>query len=115
MNMLREMITSKNNSKLGLAYEEDEEGRLISARTCDCVPTPPKDTGLHVMSIQYDCRGNTSSSYEIICTDGRCGTNAWPVCEDTEKISKSTENITWTYQDCVDFYVPYMNTTVECG
>ena len=63
LSMLRRLLTSNKSSNHGLHYEEDDQGRVISAATCQCVPNPPMNSGLKMSEIKFDCKGTTNGSY----------------------------------------------------
>merc|ERR1719320_1284894 len=78
ISLLRKIMT---NSSTGLHFEEDNDGKLISATPCSCLPSPPSFSGLEVRSIKMKCSGNTRSSYEVECSSKDCHTDSWPTCE----------------------------------
>jgi len=105
------------NSSTALHFEEDNDGKLISATPCSCLPSPPSLSGLEVKSIKMECSGNTRSSYEVECSDKVCHTDSWPTCgENTQEGITSSQNITWNlHRDCNEVYIDYLDKNVDCG
>merc|ERR1719431_1878360 len=112
LNLLRNILT---NSSCGIVYEEDEH-RTISATPCSCIPTPPQDTGLQLTNIKYGCKDTKNSGYKIECQDDHCITDAWPTCSTNDsEDDDSGDDLSWTYHNCTEVDIPYMNTSVGCG
>ena len=121
LNLLRYILT---NSSCGVVYEEDDQ-RTISANPCRCISTPPQDTELQLANIQFDCKDTENSSYKIHCHDAHCITDAWPTCgtdiiedddsSDNIENDDSSDDISWTYHNCKEVNISYMNTSVGCG
>ena len=107
--LLRRMLTSQGNSSCGLRYKEDENGLLIAAETCSCMPEPPE--GLEMTSISYSCRNMNTSTYNITCSDTGCATDTWPHC----RAAVEEEQFEWEYQDCEEVSVPYLEKNVSCN
>ena len=80
ISMLGTLASYAINSTSGLKYEEDENGYLISAKKCNCLPEPLNSTGLKPTSIKYECGNTTNPNFHLNCVDGLCLNEYWPKC-----------------------------------
>jgi hypothetical protein len=118
ISLLRSLASHALNSSSGIRYVEDEDGTLVSATSCECIPHPPKNSSLEVSSIQYECLEDRNSSFKLRCKEGSCKSDYWPTCggEITEdEIDKVDEEGVWHLVNCQEVYVSYLNTSAFCG
>jgi len=112
-----ETITMFRGMMRGFRYYE-ENGQVVygSPSPCQCLPLPPKDSGLEVTSMKFDCQ-ETESSYQISCSDGKCYTDDWPECSNrkTKEEMEKDEKIHWLYSECIPLKIPYLNATLDCN
>ena len=117
ISLLRKLLTSKDSCGAGLNYEEDNDGNILSVTPCSCLPSPPTYTGLELSSLELGCGENSSDSYVLECSGGKCTTDTWPVCDDdtTEEVLANNQDTAWEYTDCQEVAIDYLNKTVSCG
>eukprot|EP00092_Neocalanus_flemingeri_P024374 GFUD01026430.1.p1 GENE.GFUD01026430.1~~GFUD01026430.1.p1 ORF type:complete len:447 (-),score=83.20 GFUD01026430.1:24-1289(-) len=123
ISMLRKLISYTVNSTSALCYEKDEEGTLLSATTCACIPDPPHSSGLSPAEITYECAESRNKSYDLNCVEGTCTNIEWPECEEEitedesndEPNTRDHEEVTWQFVNCDKVYIAYLNKSVNCG
>eukprot|EP00092_Neocalanus_flemingeri_P087846 GFUD01110919.1.p1 GENE.GFUD01110919.1~~GFUD01110919.1.p1 ORF type:complete len:650 (-),score=161.53 GFUD01110919.1:50-1999(-) len=121
--MLRKLISYTVNSTSALRYQKDEEGTLLSAITCACIPDPPHGSGLRPAKITYECTESRNKSYDLNCVEGTCTIIEWPECEEEitedesndEPSTRDHEEATWKFVNCDKVYIAYLNKSVNCG
>ena len=83
--MLSTLALYAINSTSSLQFKQDENGILISATKCNCLPEPLSDAGLNPDSIKYECENWANPIFNLNCEDGTCSNNYWPKCVQTEE------------------------------
>ena len=112
--MLSTLSSYAANATTGLQYKKADDGNLLAARTCSCVPEPPQDRGLMVAMVQYKCADDENSIYSLNCTTLQCETDQWPMCGDAQDMT-GQDVMSHHYQECEQVEIPYINQTVNCG
>ena len=91
--MLGTLASYAINSTSGLKYEEDENGYLISAKKCNCLPEPLNSNGLRPASIKYECGNRANPNFHLNCVDGLCLNKYWPKCvQDIEEMDAKDDS-----------------------
>ena len=67
--------------------------------------------------MKLDCAEGSILSYHVKCAGGKCDTEAWPECStrETKENMENDKNIRWVYSNCSATYIPYLETTLDCG
>eukprot|EP00092_Neocalanus_flemingeri_P017051 GFUD01018439.1.p1 GENE.GFUD01018439.1~~GFUD01018439.1.p1 ORF type:complete len:695 (-),score=178.49 GFUD01018439.1:95-2092(-) len=120
ISLLRAIMSYTVNSTSALRYEETEDGTLLSASTCACIPDPPT-SGLTPAQITYECAEARHKSYNLNCVKGTCTNEDWPECDEeiTEMVINDVradhEEVIWQFFNCHEVFIMYLNKTVNCG
>eukprot|EP00092_Neocalanus_flemingeri_P096857 GFUD01123326.1.p1 GENE.GFUD01123326.1~~GFUD01123326.1.p1 ORF type:complete len:582 (+),score=174.35 GFUD01123326.1:48-1748(+) len=118
--LLRTLMSYTVNSTSALRYEETEDGTLLSASTCACIPDPPT-SGLTPAQITYECAEARNKSYNLNCVKGTCTNKEWPGCDEeiTEMVINDVptdhKEVIWQFFNCHEVFITYLNKTVSCG
>ena len=84
ISMLSKLASYATNSTSSLHYEDDENGNLVSALECNCLPEPLNNAKFKPTSIEYECE-NGVNKFQLNCVDGKCLNKYWPKCEQDTK------------------------------
>ena len=102
----------------------DDDGNIVSASICDCIPRPSEDSRLHLTKLELTCEAGlalvssnngslAAQSYEVPCSDGAClrrkEDGGWPTCQPVLDQPWSD----WSHNNCHDIVVE--GTVFSCG
>ena len=62
----------------GLRYEKDNDGNIIEARQCPCLPEVGELSNVEMLSVKFSCpaefvtRDEEESTFDVVCGSGEC-------------------------------------------
>eukprot|EP00092_Neocalanus_flemingeri_P029001 GFUD01031484.1.p1 GENE.GFUD01031484.1~~GFUD01031484.1.p1 ORF type:complete len:682 (-),score=170.56 GFUD01031484.1:675-2681(-) len=75
---LRPHISYLVTNHSGMRYKQDEDGTIIEARQCQCLPEVPQFSNIQALSVKFSCpaefvtRDDGKQSFDVVCGSEKC-------------------------------------------